>query len=611
MNKRILLFLGYFLFWYLFFVDSKIIFLLYELPLTRQLSITDIFKVLLYGSKMDLSMAGYYSVLPGLMFLATSYVRGKVLSRILFIYTAILIFITSFIVCADVELYRNWGFRTDTTPLMYFKTPKEAIASMNLLISLALLIFSVFYGWVALKIFKILFNKRINALEPSNWKTSLVFVPLTALLLLPIRGSLGIAPMNLGFVYFHKTNTYANHAAINVVWNIFYAVSTNNVSKPYIYFDRDKAEAIVSANYSDKGKSNILLKNSRPNVLVFIMESFTAKIIEPLGGMKGITPNLSSLCKEGILFDSCFANGDRTDKGIIAVLNGYPGHPKNAIVNFPKKTESLPYINKDLQKAGYYTEFVYGGDVDFANFRSYFMNAKYDKVISKDDFNPSLQTSEWGVHDQYVFDKFYTEINSAPSKPLFMVCVSQSSHEPFDVPMKTVIPGITDEKLFLNSAYYADQSLGAFIKKAKASSWWNNTLIVIVADHGSRNPGNTITNLPVRFHIPMLWLGGAISKTDTVISTCFSQCDFPLTLLHQLKLESKKYRFSQDFLSETAPAFSFYVFNDGFGMLKKNGAIVFDNVMKRTVFSQGSDTLKLIETGKAQMQVLSTNFSER
>jgi phosphoglycerol transferase MdoB-like AlkP superfamily enzyme len=611
MKKRVSLFFTYFLFWYLFFVVSKIIFLIYEFPLSKQLNFIDLLKVLLYGSKMDISMAGYYMLIPGLLFLATTFTNGKIFARILNIYTGILLFISGFLVVADMELYRFWGFRMDTTPLMYLKNPKEAIASINMMVSVFLIVFWLGYCWLVFKLYLNLIGSRIRNLEVANWKVSLVFVPLTALLILPIRGSVGIAPMNIGFVYFHKTNVYANHAAINVVWNIFYAFSTHNVSKPYIYFDKAKAEKIVTGNYIDNGKPSFLLNSRRPNVMVIIMESFTAKIIEPLGGREGIAPNLSALCREGILFDHCYANGDRTDKGVIAILNGYPGHPKNSIINFPKKIETLPYLNKDFKKQGYYTEYVYGSDVDFANFRSYFINAGYDKVISKNDFDLSLRTSEWGVHDHYVFDRAIKECNATPKKPFFVVCESQSSHEPFDVPMKTKIHGSDEESLFLNAAYYADSSLGDFIRKAKNTSWWNNTLIIIVADHGSRHPGNTTYNYPIKFHIPMLWLGGAIAKHDTVISTYFSQSDFPLTLLHQLNLDNKNYRFSQDFLSDRAPAFSFYVFNDGFGFLRKDGYIIFDNVTKKVLSTQGSNTDQLISSGKAQMQVLSTNFSER
>jgi len=341
------------------------------------------------------------------------------------------------------------------------------------------------------------------------------------------------------------------------------------------------------------------------------MESFTNKIIEPLGGIKGITPNFNALIHEGVLFSNCYANGDRTDKGIISVLNGYPGHPKLAIINFPKKTEHLPYLNIDLKNQGYYNEFVYGYDIDYANFRSYFMNARYDKVISKADFKPSQCNSKWGVHDHYVFNKLFEECNAAPKKPFFMAFASQSSHEPFDVPMKTVIPGDDEKHKFLNSAFYADSALGDFIRKAKKTDWWPNTFIVIVADHGTRHPGNTPYYEPKKSHIPILWLGGALAKHDTIIDTYCSQSDIPLTILHQLGLDNKNYKFSRDILSNTAPAFGYYIFNEGFGLMQKNSKIVFDNNASKIIIREGHVTDSILDEGKAYFQVLTTDFSNR
>jgi phosphoglycerol transferase MdoB-like AlkP superfamily enzyme len=611
MKKRISLFLQYFLFWFLFFIVCKILFLIYHFHLTQQLSLADILRVFLYGSKMDLSMTGYLMLIPGLSFLLLGYLNGIFLARVLNIYMFVVLLVTSFLVVADLELYRFWGFRMDATPLMYLGNPKEVVGSANILVSILLIAFWIIFYIFSLKCYTKLIGNKIKALKSDYWPNSIVFIPITACLILPIRGSLGVAPMNVGFVYFHKTNVFANHAAINVVWNVVYAIANMNDLKPYHYFDRNQAEKIVADNYIDKGKTRFLLNTNRPNIVVIIMESFTAKIIEPLGGLKGVTPNFTALSHEGILFDNCYATGDRTDKGIISVLNGYPGHPKNAIINFPKKTEKLPYLNKDLSKEGYFSEFIYGMDIDFVNFRSYFMNAKYDKVITKADFKPSLATAKWGVHDQYVFNRLCEECNATPHRPFFMAFMSLSSHEPFQVPMKTVIPGNSDEQLFLNSAYYADSTLGDFIRKAKKSNWWNNTLIVVVADHGVMHPGHTTYNFPAKFHIPMLWLGGAVTKKDTIISTYFSQSDFALTLLHQLKLDNKNYKFSQDFMSDRAPAFSYYVFNQGVAMLNKDGKVVFDHNTGKAIIKEGDNSDSLLLKAKAQLQVISTDFWEK
>jgi len=611
MKKRFLLFLEYFLFWYLFFVISRIFFLLYHIRLTKELSFPDILRVFLHGSKMDFSMVSYIMIFIGLTFAFTSYFKGKVLSPVLHVYTAIVLLVAGFLVVADLELYRNWGFRLDTTPLMYLKSPKEAIISTNGIRAVFLIIFWLIFYWFSLKVYFKLFKKSVNTLERSNWITSIVFLFLTALLIIPIRGGVGVAAMNTGFVYFHKTNVFANHAAVNVVWNVCNSVATSNEMKPYPFFDGAKAEEIFKKNNLDEGQTQKLVNTTKPNIIVIILESFTAKIIEPLGGLKGITPNFTQLCNEGILFDNCYAAGDRTDKGVVAILSGYPALPRFSIINFSRKTEKLSFINQDLKQLGYFSEFVYGCDLDFANFRSYFHNAQYDKLISKDDFSHAQCNSKWGVHDHYAFNKLFDECSAVKNKPFFMVFMSQSSHEPFEVPIKTVIQGNDEEHKFLNSAYYADSSLGDFVRKAKKASWWKNTLIVIVADHGIRHPGNTPGYVPLKFHIPLLWLGGAIVKQDSVIHTFCTQTDLPVTILHQLGIRGIHYRFGKDIMSSTPPAFSFFVFNDGFGYLKKESKIVFDNTAGKIIFQEGIANPLFIDEGKAQMQVLSTDFGKR
>jgi phosphoglycerol transferase MdoB-like AlkP superfamily enzyme len=610
MKKRISFFLAYFLFWFLFFIVCRIFFLVYHFHLTKTLAFADMLRTFFYGSRMDLSMAGYLTVLPGIILIFSVFLGGKAISKILNIYTIVVLFVVSFLVIADLELYRNWGFRLDTTPLLYLKNPEEVAGSVNKLIAIILIIFWLLFYTALLYLYLKYIGRKLKALDAGNWTASLVLFVLTLFLFLPIRGSLKMAPMNTGYVYFHNSNVYANHAAVNVIWNALYSLTEYNKEKTYNYFDNKKAEQIFSNIYANKGTTRYLLKANRPNVIVLIMESLTAKIVEPLGGLKGITPRFTELCKEGILFNNFYATADRTDKGIISVLSGYPGHPTRAIVNFSKKTETLPFLNYDLQQHGYYGEFVYGYDADYANFRSYLMNAKYNKIISKADFDVSERNSKWGVHDNYAMNRLFDECNLA-QEPFFMAFASQSAHEPFDVPMKRVIQGNDEDHLFLNSAYFADSVLNAFIGKAKKTDWWKNTLIVITADHGTRYPGNTPQHEPIKFHIPMLWIGGAVSIQDTIVDTYCSQADVALTVLHQLEIDNKQYRFSQDIFGSEVSGFAFCLFSDGFTFLKKDGQLIFDNVSRKPMLTKGNADQNFIDTGKAYLQVLTNDFKNR
>ncbi len=141
-----------------------------------------------------------------------------------------------------------------------------------------------------------------------------------------------------------------------------------------------------------------------------------------------------------MLFDNFYASGDRTDKGVIAVLSGYPAQPTSSIIKFPSKTQNLPKLNNYLKKLGYKTSFIYGGDVDFANFRSYLTTSGFDHLTTMDDFPDDINTSKWGIHDHFMFNQSLQELDTTQA-PFAKVILTLSSHEPFDVPDGTLHQG--------------------------------------------------------------------------------------------------------------------------------------------------------------------------
>ncbi|MEQ8425230.1 MAG: LTA synthase family protein, partial [Cyclobacteriaceae bacterium] len=434
----------------------------------------------------------------------------------------------------------------------------------------------------------------------------------TVFLILPIRGSLGVAPMNTGFVYFSNDNLYANHAAVNVVWNFGYAVQKmNRLRYPDNFFDREQTEADFDNMFPGFDSTHYVLKTKRPNIILIALESYTFRFIEPLGGLPGITPRINELVNEGILFNNFYSSGDRTDKGIVSILNGYPSQPVTSIIKDPKKTKSLPYLNKVFKEAGYRTEFSYGYNIDYSNFRSYLVNAGFDHITHSMDFPQELNTSKWGVHDHYVLEKAFEEAQQC-KEPFFKVIMTQSSHEPFDVPMETVIPGEDANSRFLNSAYYTDKSLGEFIDRAKQTDWWKNTLVVITADHGHPQPDNDGLQNPRRFKIPMLWLGGALSVQDTVVSTLGCHADIANTILGQVDMRDESFTFSHDlFDTGYKKPFAVFVYNNGYGFKTDSTLCVFDTVGGTYTGEEGNPTEYEKELGKAYMQKLYWDFNSR
>lgn len=609
MKQRLIVLFAGFIAWTLFFLIARGLFMGYHSVLSNELSIMEMILVFVHGIRMDFSMAGYYSLLPGLIYALGFFLNGTRIWPVWISYHAILLFITTFIIVLDFELYKHWGFRLDATPLMYMG--KEAAGSGDFWQTIFLICYWLVMFAAALFAFYKFFKKRVLQLPATDWKAIPVILFCTTLFIIPIRGSFGVAPMNTGFVYFHESKLFANHAAVNVVWNFLYAVQKmNRLKYADNYFDKDQTEQYYKKIFPKSDSTKKVLKTDKPNVIIIVLESFTSTIIEPLGGVAGVTPRFNEFIKEGILFDHFYASGDRTDKGIVAVLNGYPSQPLTSIIKEPKKTKSLPYLNKIFKEHGYRTEFTYGYNINYANFNSYLIHAGFDHVTHSMDFPQELNTSKWGVHDEYVFAKFFEETQRV-QVPFFKVMMTQSSHEPFEVPMETVIKGDDEVSQFLNSAYYTDKELGIFIDKAKQTQWWENTLIVITADHGHPYPNNAGVSNPDKYKIPMLWLGGALNVRDTVVRSMSTQTDIPNTVLAQFGWDDGEFKFGQNILGNAYNPFAVFVFNNGFAMVKEDRLYIYDNVSNAIVHQRGEIKKDDLPEGKAYIQKLYWDFNSR
>jgi phosphoglycerol transferase MdoB-like AlkP superfamily enzyme len=607
MRERLRVFFYLIIFWLAFMVIARAWFLAYNHDLSAALSWNEILLSMLHGLRMDGSMSGYFLAASGLLLTFSVLFRGRWIFYTLTTLTLVLLFLSCVIVMVDFELYRHWGFRMNTTPLFYMGSEAMGSIEVSVVIKLILalvILFSAFaiayFRWIA---------PRVRNFPAAKPQSALPLLLASALMFLPIRGSFSVAPMNTGFVYFHPSKAYANHAAINVVWNFLYSIRKSaNLEYSENFFDKAKTEKYFASLYPQSSSTTSLLKTKRPNIIFIILESFTADVIEPLGGIKDIAPNLNKLCHEGILFDHFYSSGDRTDKGLISILSGYPAQPATSIIKSPAKTQRLPYLSQFMKELGYRTSFVYGGDIDFANFRSYLTTGGFDNITTMDDFPDELNESKWGVHDHFMLDQAMSELDTTTGT-FFKVILTLSSHEPFDVPMEPYIKGNDPEALFLNSCYYTDKSIGDFITRCKQKPWWDNTLVIFTADHGHRHPGNKELKDKERFKVPLLMIGGAISK-DTVIHTLGGQTDIANTLLAQLDRPHPEFTFSKDLLGNKVVPFAAYFFNDGYGFLMPDKYIIYDNT-GRQFLRRDNATEEDLEISKAYQQTLYSDYNRR
>jgi phosphoglycerol transferase MdoB-like AlkP superfamily enzyme len=363
-------------------------------------------------------------------------------------------------------------------------------------------------------------------------------------------------------VYF-SNKQFLNHAAINPAFSLVYSLyKQQDFASQFQFFPEEKRERIFNsllpADTCRTAEKVELLNTRRPDILLILLESFSANAIEALGGEPGVTPNLDRLSREGVLFTNVYANSFRTDRGLVAVLNGYLAQPTTSIIKYPAKTQSLPSLSKSLIAEGYTAEMLYGGDVNYTNMRSYLYNSGYSNITDERDFPLSSRLSKWGANDEVTFNYLYESLlEKDTTSRLFSTFLTLSSHEPFEVPYHRL------KHPYLNSVAYTDSCIGDFIDRLKPTPLWENMLIVFVADHGFRYPEHLKQYEPARYHIPILWVGGAV-KQAARIDAIASQTDLAATLLSQLDIPHDDFRFSRDMLDPRRHDCAFYTFSNGF-----------------------------------------------
>lgn len=610
MRERFSFLAMYFGFWLVFFVFAKLVFLTYHNVDIRGLLVMDLWGIFVNGLLMDLSMVGYICVFPFFLVTFSPFIKKSWVENALYTYTFIFVFIVSLIIVIDLEVYNIWKFRMDVTPLDYLKSPKEAFVSVK-----SSPVFRLFLSFLALIIVASYLVYRIMSRYLNRWKSmeTLPFLPiafiLTCLLLLPIRGGIGGATtMNHSRVYFSENN-FANIAAINPTWNFFSSLYKNNSAKlhPYGYSPRMVVAKTIDSLFDGSTETpaiNLLSPTvKKTNVLLIIWESFSSKGLDKSIDNQEVMPFINRLKKESVYFSNFYANGERTDKGLLSILSGYPSQPTTSIINDPRKSIKLPVLSQNFEENGYLSEFYYGGDSEFANMKSYLFQANFRKIISEKDFAETTVRSDWGIYDKDLFDKFIAD-HKETSAPFFSTLLTLSSHEPFDVPLKKFVSDDPTVKYF-NSLSYTDDELGKFLEKAKKEKWWQNTLVIIVADHGKTKPetGKRIDD----FKIPMIWTGGVITKPK-VENRVFSQLDIPATLLSQLGMKSSNYVWSKNSFAKKVKPWAFFVFNDGFGYVENNRHVLFDNKTKKIIEQKGDKIEAALLKGKVLQQATYDDF---
>ncbi len=444
-------------------------------------------------------------------------------------------------------------------------------------------------------------------------------------LFLAARGSLGNDQINWGKAFYSKNNL-ANQLALNPVFNlyrnIYYAqkIEKENFYEKVRYFDSNQKaiayaqEKIAPGNFLNKSypfykKVTAYGEPKKLNVVLVILEEFSAELTGATGYDKGLTPHFDALAKRGLLCTQFFSCGQRTNKGLSATFCSWPPLVGKSMMVQTEGQQKISTLASVLKDKNYQTWFCYGGDVQYDNMQGFLINKGFDNFVSSKDFARKDYLNKWGVADELVFNKMIQIADSAYSdkKPFLLTMMSLTNHPPYTVPdyrYGQVLEG-DDLNANYNTFKYVDWCIGQFMEKMSKKPYFNNTLFVFVGDHSK----TFHRDLPFDYRksfVPALFYAPRHITPDR-IEQISNQMDIAPTILGVLNMDYEASFWGKD-LREYSPSenYAFIVRNSKFGYLQG------DYYLTGNFGSKGSELYNLWTNKKVEnKEILKELFLKR
>ncbi len=506
--------------------------------------------ILLQGIRFDLVLMG---MLMGPALLLAPWMAGfKMGVTSLRVYLVMVTLFVLWIELGTVPFIDQYDSRPDYVYVEYLGHPREVLST--LLASYSLLMAAV--GTVTLICALLAWRMTRSALQVPVYQPfpgAFLLTPLVVLAIFAmIRSTLDHHPVNPSTVAF-STDSMVNQLPLSSPYTLIYAIYEQNRdagsgSATYGRMDRQEVMRIVAETAGLNGKVDLqsatptlhdqtaTRRLGRPlNLVIVLEESLGAEFVGRLGG-KDLTPNLDALADEGIWFEQLYATGTRSVRGIEAIISGFPPTPKLGVVKRTETQKNFFTIAGLLARQNYQTSFIYGGSAHFDNMRRFFMNNGFQTVIDQKDYANPRFTATWGVSDEDLFLKAHEYFESQGDRPFFSLVFSSSNHKPFEIPPGRVETRTGPDGPGDTAVAYADYAIGEFLSMARSSSYWDNTVFLVIADHNSRVKG--AERIPIEyFHIPGVILGAGIEPR--IVPGITSQLDLLPTLLSLMGVDSR------------------------------------------------------------------------
>lgn len=572
---------------------SKVVFMLYNSDV-ESIDAYGMLGVWFRGLPLDVRTASLLMLVPALVSMQTR-ISWR---RLLIPYYIIVSLCMAYFICGDIVMYEFWEFKLNAVVLSYAMSPEGATSSVSTWFLISRVGSTLLFFAFSLTAFILLTPKdkvklkSYSHLKLRNLKPIINWRPYTWHIFFVI---MAVVPIDIPLCYRQDSSLMRNHAAVNPVYNFvtsFWAPSTFDV------MPKEEADKVYRSLYTDNDGDDIqdsLLRTRRPNILVIQLESFGGKFVKELGGEPDVAPQLSALIPQGVWFTNYYSNSFRTDRGTVSLQTGHVAHPTVSLMREKKYHPMLASLPKALKEAGYDTYYLYAGAMTNMGKKDFVRQLPIDTIYDKDSFTAEELETAWGAHDGTAAYKMVSWLQKMkPGTPWYFTFQTISSHEPWIVPYHR----LEDEKL--NAFAYTDDVLGQLIATLRNSPIWDDLLVIVIPDHGYLY--HQTYEDPEFFHSPMLWLGGAVRR-PVQVDVLMNQSDIAATLLAQMRLPHKQFRWSRNVLSKnyTHPAV-YCNFPAGLMLRDTTGTSVFDLTARKPIMQTPGPSDERIRQARALLQ---------
>ncbi len=585
----------------LLLATQKLFFLSYYAHLCTSLGGVGIGRTLIHAWQTDLPITTVLLIIPIAVVIGSYWIwlPERWWRRIIYSWLVGFSLLSATAFALDLGLYGHWGFKLSNLIFTYLTdwralTPtldRGETTTIVLLFAVDLLIMLAAY-WFAVRHAR--FERVTGRMRVVGTGLAAALLGLSIWTLYNLRS---IYPTTEGA----SQRTFMSHAAINPLTSLLRSITRSRCFEDYgrFYSESERATRFAALQSDPTAARQQVLNNERPNIAIIICESFSRSMMDKINHGANVMPNMQRLKTDGIWFENIYANSFRTDRGLVAILNGFPAQPNHTLLRMQSKTIHLPSLARTLGAYGYRSSVLYGGNLNFTQMSAYFRATRWEKICSQRDLTHlHVKPSSWGYNDAVMGNLFVEQLCKAATRkePFLATWLTLSSHPPFDVPEYRF------KNRLDNAMAFSDAAVGCVIDSLRKTPVWKNLLVIVIADHTPSFPPTSKHDSPLRHHIPMIWTGGAI-KQPMHIDTYLSQTDLAATLLGQMRIPTRDFPFSHDRLAKNqSDAFAYYTFLDGFGIVDQAGFTLYDVTNHSVRESQGGDSTRRIDRGKAILQ---------